>query len=42
MRKYPKIAKAMERRYEVHNSTIDELKRLEEEGDTFIYVLAKI
>lgn len=36
MRKYPKIAKAMERRYEVYNSTIDELKRLEEEGDTFI------
>lgn len=36
MRKYPKTAKAMERRYEVYNSTIDELKRLEEEGDTFI------
>lgn len=36
MRKYPKIAEAMEHRYEVYNNTINELQRLEKEGDTFI------
>ncbi len=36
MRKYPKIAEAMEHRYEVYNNTINKLQRLEKEGDTFI------
>lgn len=36
LRKYPKLAEALERRHEVYNATIDELHRLEKEGDTFI------
>ena len=36
MRKYPKIGQAMEHRHKVYNKTIDELQRLEQEGDTFI------
>lgn len=36
MRKYPKIVEAMENRHIMYNNTIDELHRLEKEGDTFI------
>lgn len=36
MRKYPQIGEAMDHRYEVYNNSIDELYRLEEEGDTLI------
>ena len=36
LRKYPKLAETLENRHEVYNSTIDELHRLEKEGDTFI------
>ena len=36
MRKYPQILKAMKERHIMYNNTIDELHRLEKEGDTFV------
>ena len=36
MRKYPKIGQAVEERPYMYNKTIDELHRLEKEGDTFV------
>ena len=35
-RKYPKLAEALGKRHEVYNATIDELHRLEKEGNTLI------
>ncbi len=35
-RKYPKIAEVMENRHKVYNDTIDELHRLEKEGNTLV------
>ena len=36
MRKYPKLGQAIEERPDMYNKTIDELHRLEKEGDTFV------
>ncbi len=36
MRKYPKIVETMEERPELYNKTIEELHRLEKEGDTLV------